>query len=208
MRATTHARSRWSGILPLALASCLLLPQAAAGKAPVKVNKVGKPPAAAIEAGSSFLLTAKLKNRSQQATRPKVTVRLHTARKARGRVVETRRLSRLASGRARRLEIAVDVPESLAAGRYYLTLCVKARGKRSCLRAGRRATVVRPPAPGGQGSPRHLRATPAAATPTSSPCSCSPRRASRTTTASTTARRPPASRRSSSSARTRSSRST
>jgi PKD repeat protein/type 1 glutamine amidotransferase len=153
MRATTHARSRVSGVLLLAFASCMLLAQTAAGKAPVKVNKVGKPPAAAIEAGSSFQLKAKIKNRSKKATRPKVTVRLHSARRARGRIVETRRFSRLAPGRARRFTVAVDVPESLAAGRYYLTLCAKARGKRSCLLAGRRATVVVPPAPGGQGNP-------------------------------------------------------
>ena len=145
MRATPRVRSRSGGALLLALAGCALLPQAVAAKPAVKIKKVGLPPAAEVMAGSSFKLAAKVKNRSQRATRPKVTVRLHSALKGKGRKAASRRLSKLKSGRSRNLKLTVRVPASMSAGRRYVTVCVKARRTTTCKLAGRRVRIGRPP---------------------------------------------------------------
>ncbi|MDF2731438.1 MAG: carbohydrate-binding protein, partial [Desertimonas sp.] len=78
------------------------------------------------------------------ATRPKVTVRLHAVRAAKGQRVASRRLAKLKAGKAVKVGVRVKVPAALAAGRYYATLCVKSAGGKACQIAGRRATVKAP----------------------------------------------------------------
>src|ERR687897_458837 len=98
MRASLRARPRQGGLLLLALAAGAALPATAAAKPAVKIAKLGSPPRATVETGSTFRLAAKLKNRSEKATVPKVTVRLHSTRSAKGRTVASRRLAKLKAG--------------------------------------------------------------------------------------------------------------
>ena len=153
MRANLHARPRPGGALLLALATCALLPATAAAKPAVKIMSLGSPPRAAVETGATFELATKLKNRTDKATRPRVTVRLHSKKSGKGRRVAARRLAKLKAGRSTSIDVLVRVPASMDAGRYYATLCVKSRGGTKCKRAARRAELKKPPAPPGNPNP-------------------------------------------------------
>jgi PKD repeat protein/type 1 glutamine amidotransferase len=109
----------------------------------VPLRAVSAPPARAF-AGDTFTLTARIRNTSPRAARPRLVVRLrHFKHGSGGRVVAAERMRKLKAGKAKRFHIEVELPASLKAGRYYVATCARVRAAKSCWLSGRRMTVVR-----------------------------------------------------------------
>ncbi len=105
-------------------------------------------------AGGTFTVSARLTNSAKRSTRPRVVVRLRKLKYASGgRVLVAERLARLAGGDSRRYKVEVELPSSLAAGRYWLSTCVRARAGSNCRLGGGRLTVVAPSPPSAGGGP-------------------------------------------------------
>ena len=113
---------------------------------PATVRSIGDIPRS-VEAGDDFRLSVTVRNTANRAVRPRVEVRLRKLRYAKGgRVVAAERLSRLKGDRQKRVRLTVEIPSGLAAGSYYLDVCVRAAGRSAqCKTASRKLTVTRPP---------------------------------------------------------------
>jgi PKD repeat protein/type 1 glutamine amidotransferase len=122
-------------------------------------------------AGESFTVSARVANSAQRATRPRLVVRIRKYKYASGgRVLLATRVARLGAGDTRRVRVEVEVPESLAAGRYWLSACVRGRAGSSCRLSGGRLVVSHAspaPARAGQASPQQ--APPATVAPSPPP---------------------------------------
>jgi PKD repeat protein/type 1 glutamine amidotransferase len=155
-----HGRtSRWLSIAVPALA--LMAPataaaapvDASAARAPATLRSLGSLPNQVL-AGSSFTLSVRIRNTARAAKRPLVTVRLRKQTHAGGgKLVAAERLRKLKPGAVRRFEVEVDLPASLAAGRYYVSVCsgLSVRSA-SCRTYKGRLRVVKPKPPAPQPS--------------------------------------------------------
>ena len=109
MGAISHARPRPGGALLLALATCALLPATAAAKPAVKIKAVDVP-SAAVESGSTFTLDTRLKNRSDKAVRPRVSVQLRAEQGGDWRKIASRRVAKLKAGRTATVDLRRGSP--------------------------------------------------------------------------------------------------
>ena len=154
-----------------------LLAAATADAAPrraVTLVSVGRPPAS-VHAGAKIALAAKVRNRTSRTRAASLRALLRgTGVKARGRVIGRKRLRGLRARRSAGFKIAARLPRALRAGRYRVTVCVRARGRRASCRRARGRMRVRPacrpsPAPAG---PAPLAPVPKQVQPTPEPQPC------------------------------------
>ncbi len=128
--------------LPVLAGLALLAPATATAKSTEPLRSVSAPPEEVI-AGGSFDVSARVLNTARRATRPQVVIRLRKYKYAHGgRVLVAKRLGKVAAGQRRRFDLDVDLPASVAPGRYWLSTCVTARAGRSCELSDRRLTVL------------------------------------------------------------------
>jgi type 1 glutamine amidotransferase/PKD repeat protein len=125
--------------------------QAAKAKAPLRALIAPQ----SVLAGGELTIRARVANSARRSTKPRLVARLRKHRYASGgRVLFARKLGRVAAGDSRNFRVSLDVPESIAAGRYWLAVCVRVRGASGCKISGRRVEVSHPaPAPGGAPPP-------------------------------------------------------
>jgi type 1 glutamine amidotransferase len=161
--------SRWMAlpalvVLALAVPGTAVAKRSDAGKsAAAPLRSVSAPPEEAL-AGGSFMLSARIANAARRSTRPQFVVRLHKHKYVSGgRVLIAKRLGRIAARESRRFTVEVELPESTL-GRYWLTVCVRARAGRDCRRSGNRINIVRP-TPSAGGGAEHPQPSEAAAPP-------------------------------------------
>ena len=122
MRAISHARPRPGGALLLALATCALLPATAAAKPAVRIKAVDVP-SATVESGSTFTLDTRLKNRSNKAVRPRVSVQLRAEQGGDWRRIASRRVAKLKAGRTATVDLKARVPKQVDPGTYDIKVC-------------------------------------------------------------------------------------
>ena len=149
MRANLHARPRLGGALLLALATCALLPSTAAAKPAVKIKAVDVPNAT-VESGSPFTLDARLKNRSNKAVRPRVSVQLRSWQGKTGAGPPRAAWRRSRPAALATVDLKVKVPKQLDPGAYDIKVCVRSRGTQVCVTVDV-SLIVGPPGPAGPG---------------------------------------------------------
>ena len=135
-------------VLGLAVPAAAMARPADAVQSAAKLRSIGSLPQRAF-AGDDFRLAVRVRNDSRKAARPRIVVSLRKNKKGSGgRVVGSRRVGKLQAGASKRYRVKVKLPRGLAAGRYYVSVCVRTAGRPSCRTAKRRLRVMkRPPKP-------------------------------------------------------------
>ena len=132
-------------VLGLAVPAAAVARPVDAVQSSAKLRSIGSLPQRAF-AGDDFRLAVRVRNDSRKAARPRIVVSLRKNKNGSGgRVVGSRRVGKLKAGASKRYRVKVELPRGLAAGRYYVSVCVRTAGRPSCRTAKRRLRVMKRP---------------------------------------------------------------